>query len=132
MSDINKPILRDTKKEIIPEFTLHKKYLDQIKSGLKIAEGRINSGAFKNVQPDSKIKFFDGKNPQSYVICKIISVRKYSTFRNMLVDLGINNMLPGISDIDKAVKIYDDIPGYRERCRMHGCLGLEIQVIEQK
>lgn len=127
-----KPILKNKQdSENIPEFTLQKQYLDLIKTEQKTVEGRINSGGFSNLQVGSKVKFFEGKNPKSFVVCEILEVNSYSTFREMLEAEGVENMLPGVASLEKGVQIYEKIPGYKERCQRSGCVGLKIRVLEQ-
>jgi len=42
-------------------------------------------------------------------------------------DLGIENLLPGVSSIEEAVKIYNNFPGYEERIKKHGFVVIEIK-----
>jgi ASC-1-like (ASCH) protein len=128
----DKPILTDQKietQEIIKEFTLQRQYLKLIETGLKTAEGRINSGGFAKLEVGSKVKFFEKNNPKNYVICEVLEIKSYLTFREMLESEGVENMLPGITSLEEGVQIYEKISGYRERCQKSGCLGLKIRVL---
>ena len=89
--------------ENIPEFTLQKKYLEQIQSGLKTTEGRINSGGFANLKIGSKVKFFENNNARNYVICEILAINSYENFTQMLESEGLENMLPGTTNLQKGV-----------------------------
>jgi len=126
----NKPILRNKEREKIPEFTLQKQYIDLIKAGQKTVEGRINSGGFTKLLVGSKVKFFEGKNPKNFVICEITELNRYNTFREMLESEGVENMLPNIRSLEQGVRVYEEIPSYKERCQKNGCLGLKIRVLE--
>lgn len=120
----------EQKDEPIPEFTLHRKYIDLIKSGKKTVEGRINSGGFKNFKVGDKVKFFDGKNPNFFVVCVITGIGKYATFREMLEREGVNKMIPEAESLNEAEGIYNRIPSYPERAKRNGVLALRIKVFE--
>lgn len=125
------PILKNNQdNENIPEFTLQKQYIDLIKAGQKTIEGRINSGEFQKLKIGNKVKFYEAKNPKNYVICEIIGINSYSNFREMLENEGVENMLPGITDLNEGVQIYEKISGYKERCQKNGCLGIRIKILK--
>lgn len=44
----------------------------------------------------------------------------------MLRDLGVENLLPGVSDLKQAVDIYRSFPGYAEKEMMLGVVAMEI------
>ncbi len=111
------------------EFTLQKKYLDFIKDGSKTVEGRIGSGAFRNMKVGETIKFFDPKNPNNFVIVEVTQNNHYKTFRDMLVGEGVDKMLPDTKTVDEGVKIYERIPNYLERCKKSGCVGIGVKVL---
>ena len=130
---MNKKI-QPTKNESKPkeyEFTLMPKYLELIRSGKKTSEGRINSGAFRDMKAGDKIKFFDKKQPSRAVYCEVIGNKKYKSFEEMLEGEGVENMLPGCESLEAGVKIYERIPGYTERCEEKGCVAIQIKVIRK-
>ena len=57
--------------KVIPEINMKRKYLQQIISGEKTTEGRINSGPFKNVREGDKIKFFNDGGRYISALCEI-------------------------------------------------------------
>jgi len=114
----------------IPEFTLQRKYIDLIKSGKKTVEGRINSGGFKNFKVGDRVKFFDGKHPDYYVICEIVGIGRYMGFRQMLEAEGVTKMIPEAESLNEAVSIYNRIPSYPERAKRNGVISLRIKVID--
>ena len=99
--------------ENIPEFTLQKKYLELIQNVLKMTEGRINSGGFANLKIGSKVKFFENHNPKNYVICEILAINSYENFTQMLESESLENILPGITPLEKGVQICEKIPSYK-------------------
>lgn len=112
------------------EFTLQKKYLDFIKQGKKTVEGRINSGLFQQVKKGDRIKFFNNKNPKEFVICEVVFINEYPTFKEMLTGESVELMLPNCDNIESGVAIYENIPTYQERCKKHGCIAIGVKVLE--
>lgn len=47
----------------------------------------------------------------------------------MLESEGLENMLPGTTNLQKGVEIYEKIPSYKERCQRNGCLGIRPKVL---
>lgn len=116
-------------KKFIPEFPLYRKYIEMIQEGTKTVEGRINSGRFRRVSPEDRIRFFDRNQPDFGVLCEITGIRKYPDFRSMLMSEGFQQMIPDVSTLEEAVNVYNAIPSYRERVRKSGVLALRLKVI---
>lgn len=106
--------------------TIKKQYLDFIKKGTKTIEGRICSGMFYNIKVGEQIQFINGNEK---VICDVIGVEKYKTFKAMLETEGVGNCLPDISSLEKGVAIYNTIPGYSERAAKSGVVAIKIRVV---
>ena len=116
--------------KIIPEISLKRKYLQQIISGKKSTEGRINSGPFKNIKEGDRIKFFNDGGRYISALCEISGVEKYSGFQEMLEGEGYQTMIPDANSLKEAVGIYDGIPNYSERAREKGVVALKLKVIK--
>ncbi len=114
----------------IPEVTTKRKYLQQIISGEKTAEGRINSGPFKNVQQGDKIIFFNDGDRYISALCEILEVQKYPGFQEMLEGEGYQTMIPDAHSLREAVDVYNRIPTYPERARENGVVALKLKVIK--
>lgn len=76
-----------------------------IKNGQKIAEGRPKKGKFNNYKVGDILTIFNNKLNSNYNV-EIIEILKYNTFYEMLKDLGIENVLPGIKTLDDGVNVY--------------------------
>lgn len=102
-----------------------------MRRGVKTSEGRCNTGMFERIQTGDTIKFFEKKNPSNFVIIEVVSKQKYKTFRDLVVGEGITKLLPELSEIDieKAVKIYKNIPGYKEKETRFGTVALRLKFI---
>jgi ASC-1-like (ASCH) protein len=75
-------------------------WLTYLVSGEKQIEGRINKGKF------SLIKKGDLLELQNGTILKVICIRRYFSFKNMLIYEGLDKVLPGTSTIDDGISIY--------------------------
>ena len=127
----NKETFNDKEaKRINIEINMKRKYLQQIISGEKTTEGRINSGPFKNVQEGDKIKFFNDSGRYISALCEICGVKKYTGFQEMLVGEGYQTMVPDARSLNEAVGIYNGIPTYPERAREKGVVALKLKVIK--
>lgn len=107
------------------EVTLKQQYLSLLKSGKKTVEGRIASGMFSKVFAGTKIRFF---NQADSVLCTVTKVTKYASFIEMLQGEGVEKCLPGTFSVEAGARIYDAIPGYRERAEQNGVVALQLQI----
>lgn len=121
------PEKRPIEQAVIPEFTLRRKYIELIKSGDKTTEGRINSGGFRRLKEGDKVRFFDGREPEFSVLCEILGIGRYRSFREMLEREGFESMIPDAKSLGEAVGIYNRIPSYPDRARKNGVLALRIK-----
>lgn len=110
--------------------TLKKIYLDQILSGKKTVEGRINSGMFLRIKEGDSIKFFCGSNNYyTKVICKVTKIEKFASFEAMLNQVGYQNCLPECYSLYQAANEYSKIPHYTDKARQNGVLALHIEKV---
>ena len=63
------------------------------------------------------------------VTTEITSRTRYSSFREMLQDVGYQKMVPEARSLDHAVSLYDAIPGYSEKVKRQGALALGVKKI---
>ena len=105
-------------------------YLEWLISGIKTAEGRVNTPARRKMQVGDGVFLFDNKRNQS-IYGQISFKHEYKTFREMLFVEGVKNMLPFLNsgDLERGIKVYEKFPG-SERVRKYGCVAIGIRVIE--
>lgn len=117
-------------------------YLDWIKSGKKIYEGRLYSKVNEwNLHEGNTIKFFDQDNPESYVVCNITELLKFEDFGTAYDVLG-DKLIIG-STKNKVVRMYNklfDPENYANLadgvtsdiiCKV-GVVAIGISIVEQK
>ena len=94
-----------------------------IKEGKKNVEGRLKKGKFLNLKKGEKILI---TNNDEEIEFEIIDIFEYRTFREMLEQEGLNNVLPGINDINDGVSIYRQF--YSEKDEIEkGVLAIKIK-----
>jgi ASC-1-like (ASCH) protein len=108
--------------------TLRNQYINAINSRQKTYEGRINYGPFLRYKTGDTAVWFTG---QQKVDTLVTDRRTYPTFQAMLEDIGFKNMVPEARTLQEAVKLYEAIPGYLEKSRIHGVVALGIRPLTQ-
>lgn len=106
---------------------LKRQYIDFIARGQKTHEGRVDTQYFSNYKVGDIVTWSAGNTE---VTTRITSRRKYSSFREMLLDTGYKNMVPDAKSLDHAVQIYNSIPNYEERARRFGVIAMGVEVCE--
>ncbi len=81
-------------------FWVKQPYKDFLLNWQKTIEGRLNKGKFKILQPGDILKL------ESWEKFIVINKKHYPTFKQMLQNEWLNNVLPNINDIEEWVKIY--------------------------
>lgn len=100
---------------------------DKIKSNEKKVEVRVASKPFLNISIGDIIKFDCGYK----TTCRRVRSKKYyDTFHQLLEEEGMNNCLPGATNLNEAVEYYKNIPFYAKMETQYGTLafGLQSQV----
>ena len=109
------------------KLSLRKRYFDAIKSGIKPVEGRLNDDEFKHVTRGMQICFTSEETGET-LLCAIESMHLYFDFATVLQTEGVQHMLPGITNLQEAVEIYESFPGYKDGVKEFGALALRIHL----
>jgi ASC-1-like (ASCH) protein/GNAT superfamily N-acetyltransferase len=107
---------------VIYELPLKEPYLSQIMMGKKQVEDRINSGIFKIVAVGDVILFKNRQRGDIKVVIEFIHI--YKDFPTMIQSEGLNLLLPDVSNIEKAVQIYRNLPRYAEKEKKYGVVAI--------
>jgi ASC-1-like (ASCH) protein len=127
--------------------TLMEKYFDLIKNGRKSWEGRTFSGTSASINKDDMLLFSinpsSASSPQRLderLLTRVEEMQRYPSFRDMLLDQGVEAFLPLDDDdvsngkhvlsIDQAVDLYRSFPSYSERERLYGAVAFRIQLLK--
>jgi ASC-1-like (ASCH) protein len=99
---------------------------ENIASGSKTIEGRINKGFFRKMNNGDIIRFIHPDHPP--MLAQIIGIREYHSFYRMIKKEGIENVTPDIDSLSDALKLYRKFYSIASE-KLHGVLAIEIQVI---
>ncbi|MCD6558910.1 MAG: ASCH domain-containing protein [Palaeococcus sp.] len=104
------------------EMGLQEEYLRLIKEGKKRIEGRLYDEKRRRIK-EGDIIIFEGK-----LRAKVKALRVYSSFKEMLKKEGIENVLPGVKNIEEGVQIYRQFYS-EEREKKYGVVAIEVEPI---
>jgi len=98
-----------------------------IKEGRKTVEGRPKRNTFAEMKVGQTVKFFNKQLNENFC-AKIIEINEYKTFFDMIRSNGLENVLPGIRNIDEGVSVYMQYYN-KEIESQFGVVGIKVQVI---
>ena len=103
------------------------KYFKQIRDRKKTVEGRLAKEKFSAMQAGDLLEFV---SEGDRILTKILEIKKFPTFKQMLEHYGVNQCLPDINNLDEAVSIYHAFPGYRDAEVLLGVLGIKVALVD--
>lgn len=108
---------------------IHHKLLNEpwfhlIKDGRKTIEVRTNDDKNKIINVGDAIIWNDTLK------VFVIKINKYNSFLDMFENENLGDVLPDVPTIADGLKIYHDMPGYREKEKL-GVLAFHLQVIKK-
>lgn len=71
----------------------------------------------------------DFHNQSMSVRVFVKSVTRHATFHEMLSKAGVKNVLPEYSSVADAVRLFQSLPGYREKEARMGVLAIHIELL---
>ncbi|MCP3659859.1 MAG: hypothetical protein GY830_05895 [Bacteroidetes bacterium] len=109
-------------------------YISYIRQGIKHAEGRVFSTKYQKLKIGDTILFYDKLEG---IICEIIFLHKYKTFKEMLEIEDPEKMLPQLSNlkidfnekIKKGIQIYNNFPN-SYKVKKFGCVAIGLRFIK--
>lgn len=106
---------------------LNDKYLEMMKNGTKVWEGRLNNAKYGAIQVGDRVVF---ESPTRTLNAMIEERRTFESFRRMLEDQSVEAFLPGDGqDLDGAVEVYRGFPGYRDGEAELGAIAFKIKAL---
>ncbi len=106
---------------------LKQKDIDQIKSGEKTIEVKIECGVFLKYKPGDLVQFSDKKAQADGVLCTIVSIRKYPSFEELFQQEDFKKCLPDAQSLEDAVSVYHAIPGSVKKAVRFGVIAIEFR-----
>ncbi|HRW58968.1 MAG TPA: ASCH domain-containing protein [Chlamydiales bacterium] len=100
-------------------------YIECIANGSKKAEGRIASPSHRELKIGQIICLHHAPT-KKWVTCEITYIHHYSSFKEMLENEGLKNMLPFAKTLEEGIAIYMSFPK-AERVHSMGALAIGIK-----
>ncbi len=108
---------------------LESKWFNYIANKMKVIEGRLYDEKRKRIRVGDCILFKStSSSNEALLYAVVIGLRRYSSFREMLINEGIERVLPGIHDVDEGVKIYYNYYNPNEE-QKYGVLAIEVDLL---
>ena len=119
--------LRDPDTALIDHdvFTLEP-YLSFICSGEKKIEGRVFSPRYQKVKVGEVLRFY---NETHETICRVSCITRFLSFKEMLVNRGVQKLVPNAKTLDEAVQIYHSFEGFIEKEKQFGVVAFDLQPV---
>jgi ASC-1-like (ASCH) protein len=96
-----------------------------IKGKKKIIEGRLNKSSFQKINVNDIINFIN-MNQNIYV--KVLDIKNYPTFRNMLEIENFKDVTPLSESIEDSIKIYRNCYSKKAE-KKYGVLAIKIKFL---
>ena len=80
-------------------------YFTFVKKGQKTIEGRIKKGYYKFIKPGGHIVIYNEEETDSVEVI-VKEVRDYRTFRELLENEAIAEVLPNVKTVDEGIEVY--------------------------
>ena len=106
--------------------SIREPWVSAIAMGLKRYEGRPNIGLVRKIKVGDTLRITGLKSGVSFTKT-IVGKYDFSTFREMIEQCGLRHILPGVSSIDKGVKLYRSFPNYTKKESLYGVVAIELQ-----
>jgi ASC-1-like (ASCH) protein len=108
------------------EVNLSDPWFDAVREGTKRVEGRIKRGKWSTVRVGDRWNISSLRG-ETFSI-KVLSIREYPSFEEYIVNEGLRNVLPGITDVSHGVKLYEQYCGKGADLES-GVVAFEIEVM---
>jgi len=116
-----------------PKYTkdLSEPWFTLVNCGKKTVEGRINQGSFEKMDVGDIIKWTNNidLSTERSILTKIIDKIKYTTFEEYLIAEGLNNCLPGITNITQGLDVYFKFYN-KEQEKEYGVIAFRLKVLD--
>lgn len=129
----NKMDINEGIPQIIHTSKLRDPHYNNIKEELKIYEMRVNDEK-RQAMEEGHIWIFvhDSKKDLDPIKTKIVERKLFDTFRQAINETGVDRLLPGVSDVEEGIKIYESFPHkegtYKEGATKFGVVRFKLEL----
>lgn len=103
------------------QLSVQEPFLTFIKKGQKTVEGRLAKDKYCNLKIGDIIKIND-------ILLKVTSISKYKTFKEMLINEGLNNVIPNAKSTKEGTDVYYKFYSPKDE-KLFGVVGIGIKII---
>lgn len=97
---------------------------------LKIVEGMINTGKFKEIKSGDIIEWYNNDfNIKRTILTEVVGKKEYKTFEDFLLAERLVNTLPGIETVKDGVSVYHTYYKKKDENK-HGVIGIRLDLIK--
>lgn len=100
-------------------------YYTYVKNGIKTIEGRLRKGLYAELASGDSIKVQTNDKTDSFIV-KVVDIRSYPTFKELLAHEPLQKVLPNVATKDKAFDIYEQFYPLDQQ-REFGVIAIEVQ-----
>ncbi len=112
-------------KEMVHKMELERRWFEEMMKERKIIEGRLWDEKRKKIKVGHVIMFV---SENERIFAEVQSIRLYPNFEEMIVNEGLERVLPGVETVEEALKIYRKYYGEREVYK-YGVVALEVRLM---
>jgi ASC-1-like (ASCH) protein len=116
---------------MIHESKLQSPYFEYVRDGIKIYETRVYDDKRKQINLNDYWVFSHNLDNSQKIKTKIIGIKIYSTFGEAIVDSGVEKLLPNVSDVSDAIRIYEsfDNGNYKLDAEKYGVVRFTLELV---
>ena len=108
--------------------SLSEPWFSLIKLGLKTVEARLDKGDFSNFKINDIIEWTNDNFNKRRIRTKITNITEYKTFKEYLIDKGLNKCLPSMDTIEDGLSVYYKYYK-KEDEELYGIIAIEFEII---
>ena len=112
-------------KDMIHKMELERRWFEEMIKERKIVEGRLWDEKRKRIKVGHVIMFV---SENERIFAEVQSIRLYPNFKEMIVNEGLERVLPGVETVEDAIKVYRKYYGEQEEYK-YGVVALELRLL---
>jgi len=111
-------------------FESHKEepWFSLLASEKKTIDGRLKKGKYGEIKPGDNIVVYSS-DEKNFLKTKVLAVRYYDNFSDMIKAEGVEKILPGIKNIETAIATYRKYYSEEDE-KKFGVVALEIEIMK--
>jgi ASC-1-like (ASCH) protein len=102
-------------------------WYDAVKNGTKRVEGRVKRNKWSNVSLGDRWRVGCSERDESFFV-EVIAIREYGSFEEYIIQEGLRNVLPGVSDLRSGIELYEKYCGQGSD-REFGVIAFELKLV---